>query len=110
MRLAPDIARTVAVTAQAWAESTSDLPLIIRKDAAGAVCVQALPRQRFNKGDFAAELNMSRNTFAKVEERFGLTPAASDGCYDRETVEDVKRWLRAEETRTHAPKPQRMHV
>ena len=110
MRLPPDIAHSVAVAAQAWAESTSDLPLIIRKDVTGAVCVQALPRQRWNKGAVASELNMSRNTFAKVEERFGLAPSPSDGCYDRETVEDLKRWMRAEETRSHAPKPQRIPV
>lgn len=97
MRLPLEIAEAVGIAAQKWAESTSDLPLTITKKDGGAVLAQALPRQRYNKGQFARELGMGRNTFRKLEERFGITPAATDGCYDRETVEDVKRWLRNEE-------------
>jgi hypothetical protein len=98
MRLDPDIAQAIAITAQRWAEATTDLPLIIRKTADGAICSQIINPTRYSKRAFAKELNMSPNTFRKLEENFGIAPAKSDGCYDAETVADVKRWLRNEET------------
>jgi hypothetical protein len=101
MRLAPEISEAVGVAAARWAESTSSLPLIVRKTHDGAVMTQALPQARYSKADFAAELGMDPKTFRKkVEHHFGLEPA-TDGKYARETVEDVKRWLRAEEQARH---------
>lgn len=98
MRLAEDIAEGIAVAARAWAESTTSLPLVIRKNDGGAICALALPKERYTKRELAAELGVHRNTLARYEERFGLTPD-SGGKYSRETVEDLKRWLRNEEGR-----------
>lgn len=111
MKLAPDIAAELGDAVRHWAESHTALPLLIEKKPNGAILRMCLPKQRYTKGEFAAELNMSRGTFSKLEKDYGLQPAKSDGCYDRETVEDAKRWLKNEEDRgDKAAKAQRVAI
>lgn len=98
MRLPAEAKQEVQRVVDRWCDSPTDLPLIISKAEDGVWCTKALPKQRYTKVEFAAELNVHRNTFAKIEERFCLSPD-SGGMYSRETVEDVKRWLRNEEDR-----------
>lgn len=98
MKLEPDIAETVGIAARRWAESMTDLPLIIRKTADGVVCATSA-KQRYTCKEFAALLGMSPNTWRKrVKEQLGLEPA-SDGRYDAETVEWARAQLRQEESR-----------
>lgn len=98
MRLEPAIAEAVGVTAARWAESGTDLPLIIRKTPEGAVCATSNKR-RYNANEFAEMMGMGRNAWRKrVKEHLGLLPA-SDGLYDAETVEWARGQLRLEENR-----------
>jgi hypothetical protein len=90
-------AANVAEVARGWAIASTGLPLIIRKTGDGAVVVQALPKARFTKGEFAAALNMSRTKFAQIEEEFGLEPSPSDKMYSADMVETIERLLKQEE-------------
>jgi hypothetical protein len=95
----------VAAVVNRWIEATTCVPLLLVKDGDRVKVYQAIPAERLTKAQFAAELSVSPNTFAKIEDRFGLAPD-SGRMYSRETVEDVKRWLRNEETRV-APRARR---
>lgn len=98
MRLDPIIAEAVSIAATRWAESGTDLPLIIRKTADGVVCATSA-KQRYNASEFAKMMGMGRNAWRKrVKEHLGLEPA-SDGLYDAETVEWARGQLRLEENR-----------
>jgi hypothetical protein len=98
LALSTDIAAAVSEVARRWAESMTDLPLIITKSPTGVLCATD-SRMRYTAAAFAKLMGMSPNTWRKrVKEHLGLAPA-TDGQYDAETVAWARQQLKMEESR-----------
>ena len=100
-KIREEVAKFSAEVVHQWIMSGDKKPLMILPVSVGAgakiVCV--FPLVRYSKGEFARALGYKTvSTLNKVLDRFCVTPA-SDGRFDAETVEMVRRLLRHEEGR-----------
>lgn len=95
MRLAPEIAAAIAVSAQAWAESGSALALVIRKTSDGVVCEQggAVAAPMATTADVLTRAEamayVKRNSpaaFCEWCQKWGVK-AASRGRYSRQRLD-----------------------